>query len=627
LSTELQLGTLVRYAETTSRWFLGVVTEVVEDGVEVEYLSGRRETVEPGDVEPFVPFLARRTKKLWLSRESLAYVMFQAELFRLRPDRVERMQKLLHAHGVQFYPKDWVSACTVYLWPDGSFMKESTADVDQAFEALLPKWLEPQRLPSGSRDPLGFQSFAEKLADGFLPGLTVFTTRIGYYGFIAWAVRELNQAKPLNGVVGREAFHRLERALVLCEFVNHGKDDNDCRLLGQRSKSQVLQLAENNRFRVPERILKNQDSAGALRLYSTSLEKTGFATTAPELVVDDLLPFELTDLGARLAREFEKRVPEGFREFALHGNAKDRDALREWGQRLCFSELGTLKCYRECFLEGFLLGGGAEAQTRYQTVELLFRRKLFRDDHWVGSVPGQQRHEVLSEDDAAVLEESQEIVGLGNAEVLLHFYEEPTCPEVATLQTAAVFELLSLAHTAIFAHVINSLHSTGNVAVKDLLDAILSTKLRGPLWRLPMNDAGGQIQGVRELLDALFLEESPAAQAALGGNLLARVRADACFGNVAAALVGAPVITLLEALPPDQPMADSYERLIGAMVARHEQVSINKSRQRWCYLANGKLVRDDLRQLRFGWHSMRFPQLSALCKDLHLTKEDLVYGA
>ena len=86
------------------------------------------------------------------------------------------------------------------------------------------------------------------------------------------------------------------------------------------------------------------------------------------------------------------------------------------------------------------------------------------------------------------------------------------------------------------------------------------------------------------------------------------------------------MITLLEALPTDKPMADSYEGLLQAMVTRHEQVSINKNRQRWCYLDNGEMVRDDLRPLQIGWHAMRFPQLFALCKDLHLTKEDLVNG-
>jgi hypothetical protein len=60
----------------------------------------------------------------------------------------------------------------------------------------VPRWLEPNRLPPGSRDPLGFQSHAERLANEVLPGLTVFTNRIGYYGFIAWAVARLNGERP-----------------------------------------------------------------------------------------------------------------------------------------------------------------------------------------------------------------------------------------------------------------------------------------------------------------------------------------------------------------------------------------------------------------------------------------------
>ena len=123
-------------------------------------------------------------------------------------------------------------------------------------EALLQKWLEPHRLPAGSRDPLGFQSSAERLANETLPGLTVFTTRIAYYSFIAWAVRELNGRRWPSSTVLRELFHKVERAYVLCEFVHHGSEANDRRVIGQRSKSEVLQPAVNDCFRPPARILK-----------------------------------------------------------------------------------------------------------------------------------------------------------------------------------------------------------------------------------------------------------------------------------------------------------------------------------------------------------------------------------
>jgi hypothetical protein len=42
----------------------------------------------------------------------------------------------------------------------------------------------------------------------------------------------LNQGKWPSGPVLRELFHKLERAYVLCEFVHHGNETSDCRVLG-----------------------------------------------------------------------------------------------------------------------------------------------------------------------------------------------------------------------------------------------------------------------------------------------------------------------------------------------------------------------------------------------------------
>ena len=618
-------GMLVRYDETTSRWFIAVVRQVNDDQVELEYLSGDRETVPGWRVTPFLYYLQLRGRVLSLTRDDLCCVFYRRVLVRLKQDRINKIQKFLRSHGLRFSPDEWKSGSRVQLWPDGSFLEANASNADRAFQALLPSWLEPRRLPPGSRDPLGFQNFAEKIADEFLPGLTVFTTRIGYYGFIAWAVRELNRAQVSRGGVRRELFHRLERALVLCEFVNHEKEVN-CRLLGQRSKSEVLQSAENNRFRVPERILKNQESAGALRLYSTSMEKNGFVKIVPEQAVDNLLPFALTDLGAQLARAFEKRVPKGFWEFALEDTRRDREVIREWGKRICFLELGALKVYRQPFLEGFLLGGGPEAEVRYKTVKLLYSRKLLRDSHPIQTASEKSREEALSEEDAAAADETPTNGGLRNSSVLLRFYDERRSPEIAVLQKAAVFELLSLAYTAIFAHLINSLESAGRVPIKNLLDAIIRNKETRRLWSIPMDAAGRKAGTARDLVAKLFVEEGPAARAAIGGALLARIRTDAAQSPVSAELVGTPVITLLEAMPPDKALAESYDGLLQSMVARHEEVSLGKNRQRWCYLDSGVVVKDDPRPLGVGWHSMRFPQLHSLCRDLRLEKKDLVHG-
>jgi hypothetical protein len=226
-------------------------------------------------------------------------------------------------------------------------------------------------------------------------------------------VRELNQRQWQSGTVLRDLFHKLERAYVLCEFIHHGSGSNDCRVIGQRSKSEVLQSALHDRFRVPARILKNQESAGSLRLYTTSMESMGFADLRPDLAADGLLPLSLTDLGKRLAHEFEKCVPEGYLDFALSDKTRDRETLREWGRKLCMSALGSVK-YRAPFLDGFLLGNSRAAEARYRTVTLLLKRKVLREDY--KAKPGAMR-DTLSEEAANFAEEETENDGGCGAEV------------------------------------------------------------------------------------------------------------------------------------------------------------------------------------------------------------------
>jgi hypothetical protein len=81
------------------------------------------------------------------------------------------------------------------------------------------------------------------LVNEVLPGLTVFTFRAGYYGFLTWAIRSVNalsRDEVPRRTSRREVLHASERALALCEFVHHGLDDDSCRLIGQRSKLRVL---------------------------------------------------------------------------------------------------------------------------------------------------------------------------------------------------------------------------------------------------------------------------------------------------------------------------------------------------------------------------------------------------
>jgi len=621
---ELTPGTLVRYDETTTRWYVATVRSVEDDTVTLEYLGGYREEVDRAKVGSLEAFLRGREKVLSRKREDLCRVLYGKQFDRLPQSRLEEMQGFLRAHGLRYSPEAWPPGARIRIGLDASFVAPDKPEIDSDLDALLPRWLEPNRLPPGSRDPLGFQSHAERLANEILPGLTVFTSRIGYYGFIAWAVNRLNGEKLPATVSRREYFHRIERTLALCEFIQHGQEDRSCRLLGQRSKTQILQSAVSDRFRVPTRILKNQESAGAFRLYSTSLESAGFATSAPELAADGLLPLQLTELGQELADEFRKRVPDGFWEFAVSDKAKGRDTLRDWGKKLCFSSLGKTR-YRDIFLKGLLLGGAREAEARHHTVRLLFNRGLLREDYKL-SRQRTLREDSIAEDDVGGHEDEPEELGLANRDVLLRFYGEKSKPENALLQKAAVFELLSLGQTAIFAHAIHALDSAGRATVSGLAESIVADREHGALWKLPFSKFAKKAGSVRELEQALVEAEDPAAAAALGGALMVRVQLDSAFGVRAPDLADTPVMALLGAVDPSKCLADGYADLVQAMVARHEQVSRNKNRQRWCYLEAGGLVKDDLRRLDYGWHAMRFPQLWSLCRDLRLVQGDISNG-
>ena len=206
----LRPGDAVRYDETTTRWFLAKICQVLNDDVvEVEYLNGHREEVDAAKVTPFTQYLQSRDRVLSLKRDDLCFVFYFETFDRLRKDRIDAMQAFLRDHAVRFSPEVWGPGVRVQLRPDDSVVEKSNRDIE--FEALLPRWLEPHRLPPGSRDPLGFQSAAEKLANEFLPGLTVFTTRIGYYGFLAWAIETLNgmQLAP-DALPRKQLFHRLD---------------------------------------------------------------------------------------------------------------------------------------------------------------------------------------------------------------------------------------------------------------------------------------------------------------------------------------------------------------------------------------------------------------------------------
>lgn len=631
-------GTLVRYRETTTRWYFAVVRSAKPNAIGIDLFWDEQRNVAPDQVQPFAEFMGNRRKSLFMDRSQLCRCFFDEDLLRLREDRLKKMQGVLRKHGYSFTPEQWPSSDTrIYIWADRSVVSPALGRVDRELLAFLPQWLDPQKMPPSSRDPLGLQAHAERVANKLLPGLTVNTTRIGYYGFLCWAIQSVNTRKPLPDTSRREMLNRLERALVLCEFVHHGSDDVNCRVVGQRSRMQVLQSSEKNRYRLPARILKNQNTAGALRLYATSLSNMGFAEEAPELAIDGKLPWVLTDLGRSLNHAFARRVPEGFEDFAFSDGAKLRESIGFWGRNLCLSKLSTLNSYRDSFLTGFLRGNSEGAGTRFSTVKRLFKRRLL--DGTYGGTAQRKRPEAVGEDDVDFTEdvvesegrtdEIHESEGLTNYEVLIQSYEENPAVENAEFQEAAVYEFIALGLSALFHHVARRLKDSGQRRIGEFQQELVKDRIYPKTWARPRREASRRARPVPEIIEDLFEGEgNPGHQAVVGGELLMALARDAAYAAVQDRLTESPVSQMFVDYfqsESDRTLSETYPQLLAALIERHGEVSANKNRQRWCYVDGDIVIRDDLQPMNLALHAVRFSQLYALCADVGLQRSDVTH--
>ncbi len=622
----LILGQLVLYRETNARWYFATVRRVRRDGIALRFFDGGTSVVPAERVESIETFLGERERAFSRTRAQLTALFYGRELERLRAPRLREMKRVLRNAGISFDPKEWPAADTrIRMWRDDSFVGRH--GTDSAAAGLLPQWLEPFVLPSGSRDPLGLQAPAERLVNEVLPGLTVFTYRAGYYGFLSWAIRTVNgmarNALPPR-TSRREMVHALERALVLCEFIHHGAEDNSCSLLGQRSKPRVLSDRHGNRYSVPKSILKNQDSAGSFRLFATSLVSLGLVEEATELAADGFLPFQLTLLGDALANAFERRVDPRLTAFAMDERTEARDTLCAWGKELCFSSIAHHARYRDLVLRGLFLGNSHEAEKRYKTVRHLFAEALLRMAD--GAVPVDN----LNEDDAAILEDDVQGVGISNIDVVLHFYGRPPREDFRTLQALAAFELLSIGLTGIFRAAVAAVESGRKADLTRLTNTICLSGALGSVWQTPMDRA--KPPTVKKLVSDLKLAEgreidaNEAAQ--LSGALLLRILRDPLLPSVRDILMQTtrgPMELVDRCLLPrmELPLCRVLPDLLIAMTERHELVSERKGRRRWLFVEGGALVRDDPRPMGLGLHALRFPQLGSLARDLRLREEDL----
>jgi len=148
-------------------------------------------------------------------------------------------------------------------------------------------------------------------------------------------------------------------------------------------------------------------------------------------------------------------------------------------------------------------------------------------------------------------------------------------------------------------------------------------------WAMPLTTSGVTIPTARKLVKRLFDSDDPFERATIGGVLLVRILRDRPLAAVADDLATNPAFVLVhEALrsKPERCLTEVFPELVKAMVDRHQVVSLNKNRQRWCYFDGDIVRKDDLQAMRTGFHSFRFPQLLSLCRDLGLKQEDLRHG-
>lgn len=286
----------------------------------------------------------------------------------------------------------------------------------------------------------------------------------GYFFFLAWAVQEFNKPNGLTSGGRREALNKLERALVLCETLYHGKDSiSDCFHQGQRMKGQLLAQA-NTTAGIHDRILKNQNNTGCYNLYRTAMRSCGFWVDDDEAAARGYLPFRLTKRGESLASSFARREEaKALFSWAINGTGRrEVRRLQEWGKSFCFCTFHN-KTEKERFLDGFLFARGDSAEvihdadTRLQTLCTLASTKLLFKPPTVKSTITLASTETAGADVSEL-----ETTDRGeNVSFLLHFYRNRSVKGAEPFVVAAVYELLGLSLNAVFAGLMDEIMEHG----------------------------------------------------------------------------------------------------------------------------------------------------------------------
>ncbi|VVB66883.1 Uncharacterised protein [uncultured archaeon] len=493
----------------------------------------------------------------------------------------------------------------------------------------LPKWLVSDSLPPSSRDPLGLQAGAEKLANRLLPGLTVFTYRIGYFFFLSWALRELNRKEDLRIEERLENLNRLERALVLCETVYHGKDHlKDCKHQGQRSKGHLLNQVEKKRASIPEKILKNQNNTGCYNLYRTPMRSGGFWEDDDEAASQGLIPFRLTNLGEKLANAFSKReYASDLLDWALNGKtAKSIETLAKWCESFCFCTFNR-KSEKKAFLTGFLFAEGnnaevvSDADTRQQTLRTLSNSNLL-------FAPASNSPEIVvvsaegTDGDVSDLE----LLELGgDTSVLLHFYNNSNQKNTEFFIAAAIYEMLGLALNSIWSGLLDFIEVEGRMPLNLWVESVLRKSNSTQFWDSSLWSPEAQSQQSEDqLVGALFANNNKVDN---GFMLVLKVLGrDRNRMNLREVLYDTELQALVEEAFPynsQESVKGILPKIADLLLHRHKQVSQIKGKELWLDKDGDDVMMVDRQEMGLGFHSYRFSKLGSLARDLKLVESDL----
>ena len=648
MSHLFEKGELVRF-RTPHGARVGVIEDVVDDSLTVKSFGDEEQhEVSKSQAVLFSEFLTHRKRR---SKLNTVY----AEFFggpprqRMRSKRVDELCRVLLDHGVQFDDTRRSADDFFSMKMDPAHLTEGERKdlmkksvLPDAVTAWLPKWLVTDPLPPSSRDPLGLQADAGRLAHCLLPGMTVFTNRVGYYFFLSWALREVNRQDALTARQRRDLLNRLERALVMCETLYHGKEGiRQCFHQGQRVKGRLLAQADRTTA-IPDRILKNQHNTGCYNLYRTTMRSCGFWEPDDQSGTAGRLPFRLTPRGERLANAFAKRAgANSLLSWAQDGTKKRKVMqLQRWGESFCFLSFHNVRSEKKPFLDGFLFAKGDSAEvmhdadTRLNTVRTLTNAGRLSTPSPENSVTTMVSTESAGADvtelesgsdgDKQTAPESYTESG-ENVAFLLHFYRHRRLAGAGPFAAAAVYELLGLALSAVWGELLSHAMEHGRTSLTSWVRGVVHDSSYPQFWNSPVRAAASQVLASEEqLVFRVFTEDHPLENGMmLAVKVLAQEDNRTILHDQLPDVALRPIVERAFLSNSDNTVETALLSLIPLLIEQHRTVSNRKSKERWLDTDGSEVWEVDAYSMALGFHSYRFPQLMSLVRDLELTAEDL----